>query len=497
VIEPALGRLLNHALHTGLTAAEDVAYARNRVLEVLRIEDYDLVAESRDDPGGPLVGTPGNIDDLLRPLLEDAVVRGLITPDTVTQRDLWDSAVMGCFVQRPSAIARHFWDTYAVEPAAATGWYHQQAVASNYIRASRTDQNVSWRQPTAYGEMDLTINVSKPEKDPRDIIAAAREQAAGYPQCLLCRENEGYAGRADHPARQNLRLIPMDLLRERWYLQYSPYRYYNEHCIVLSDEHRPMRIDRHTFERLAAFTGMFPHYLIGSNADLPIVGGSILSHDHFQGGRFEFAMDRARRLRTEERGDLEISILHWPLAVIRLSGPDDAVIGMATDILVAWREHSDPDFNIQAFTDEVPHNTITPIARRTEGRLRLDLVLRNNRTTPAHPDGLFHPHAQIHPIKKENIGLIEVMGLAVLPGRLEHEFEAVAHALSEGGDLSGDLAGHGPMLEELRSEGGPDADPLTLTRHAAGAYFVRGLEHCGVFGDDPVTGIGRFLEMLH
>ncbi len=441
-------------------------------------------------------GPPRDIDDLLRPLLDDAAARGLITPDTVTQRDLWDSAIMGCFVQRPSSVARHFWDAYAGGPAAATDWYHQQAVASNYIRVSRTDRNTSWRQPTVYGEMDMTINVSKPEKDPRDIIAEAREHAAGYPQCLLCRQNEGYAGRADHPARQNLRLIPMDLVGERWYLQYSPYRYYNEHCIVLSDEHRPMCIDRSTFERLAAFTAMFPHYLIGSNADLPIVGGSILSHDHFQGGRFEFPMDRARRLWTQERGDLEMSILHWPLAVIRLSGSDEVVVGLATDILAAWREYSDPDFGIQAVSHGVPHNTITPIARRTDGRLRLDLVLRNNRTTSTHPDGLFHPHAQIHPIKKENIGLIEVMGLAVLPGRLERELEAVAHALSDGGALPPELAGHGAMLEELRSWGGPGVDALTATRHAAGDYFVRGLEHCGVFGGDPVTGIARFLEVV-
>ena len=494
MIEPALGRLLEYALRTGLITSDDEAYARNRVLEVLGIEDYDLIAERRDDLAGPLVGATSDIDHLLRPLLDDAAARGLIAPDTVTQRDLWDSAIMGCFVQRPSSVVRHFWNAYAVEPVEATDWYHQQAVASNYIRVSRTDQNISWRQPTVYGEMDMTINVSKPEKDPRDIIADAREHAAGYPQCLLCRQNEGYAGRADHPARQNLRLIPMELVGERWYLQYSPYRYYNEHCIVLSDEHRPMRIDRSTFKRLAAFTAMFPHYLIGSNADLPIVGGSILSHDHFQGGCFEFPMDRARRLWTQQRGDLQISVLDWPLSVVRLAGPDDPVIGQATEILAAWREYSDPAFGIQAVSHGVPHNTITPIARRTDGHLRLDLVLRNNRTTPAHPDGLFHPHAQIHPIKKENIGLIEVMGLAVLPGRLERELAAVAQALSDGTDLAPEFAGHNAMLEELRSRGRPDGDALTVTRHAAGDYFVRGLEHCGVFAGE--AGIGRFLESV-
>jgi UDPglucose--hexose-1-phosphate uridylyltransferase len=497
MIEPALGRLLAAMRATGLIGPADIAYARNRVLEVLGVFDYDLGAE----PTGavPAVATT-DMDELLRPLLDDAARRGLIEPDTRTQRDLWDTAIMGCFVDSPSVVVRRFWDQYSHDPVAATDSFHQQAVASNYIRASRTDRNITWRQPTRYGVMDMTINVSKPEKDPRDIIASAAhgESAAAYPRCLLCRENEGYAGRADHSARQNLRLIPMNLAGQQWYLQYSPYRYYNEHCIVLSDEHRPMRVDRGTFERLSEFTSILPHYLVGSNADLPIVGGSILSHDHFQGGRFEFAMDRADQLWSATLRDVQVDVLKWPLSVIRLTGHDAPVIDYATDILAAWREYSDPDFALHAYSAGTAHNTITPIARRIGDQLRLDLVLRNNRTTDEHPEGLFHPHSEIHPVKKENIGLIEVMGLAVLPGRLETELEAVAGSLLDGTDLDERYVAHQPMVDQLRAEG-PVHDlrhAVQQTRLAAGELFVRGLEHCGVFAVDPVAGCRRFLETV-
>lgn len=496
MIERDLGRLLDHVRTTGLISAADTAFARNRVLEVLRLDDYDVSAE-RVEQGGPVLPSVTDIDDLLRPLLDDAARRGLIDPDTPTQRDLWDTAIMGAFVSRPSVIVGRFWDAYATDPVAATDWFHDNAVASNYIRTSRTDRNQTWAQPTEYGVMDMTINVSKPEKDPRDITAAAtRAHTVDYPQCLLCRENEGYAGRADHPARQNLRLIPMDLVKQRWYLQYSPYRYYNEHCIVLSDEHRPMRIDESTFERLAAFTGMFPQYVIGSNADLPIVGGSILSHDHFQGGCFEFAMDRADSLWSDTRDGVRVDVLKWPLSVIRLIGSDPSVIAYATRILRAWRDYSDEEHEIFAYTDRTPHNTITPIARRIDGQLRLDLVLRNNRTSEEHPDGIFHPHVDIHPVKKENIGLIEVMGLAVLPGRLEMELQVVADALLSGRALDAQFGMHRGMLGALRAAG-PARDPgeaLQRTRTAAAAMFVRGLEHCRVFGADPVSGCRRFLD---
>lgn len=490
MIEPAVAALVRYALSAGLIEPEDAGYARNRVLEVLRVVDYDLAAE-------PAGGSPvDDVDDLLRPLLDDAARRGLIAPDTTTQRDLWDTAIMGCFVAPPSQIGARFWAQYDQDPVLATDEYHRRSVASNYIRVGRTDRNVTWQQDTRYGVLDMTINVSKPEKDPRDIAAAARAPGSGYPACLLCRENEGYAGRADHPARQNLRLISLDLVNEPWYLQYSPYRYYNEHCIVLSQEHRPMRIDALTFQRLARFTQMFPHYLIGSNADLPIVGGSILAHDHFQGGRFEFAMDRAGSLWSARRDGVDLEVLNWPLATLRVRGEDRQVLEFCDRVLEAWRAYSDEQSGVLAHTGGVPHNTITPIARRVDGRLRVDLVLRNNRTSDEHPDGVFHPHAEIHPVKRENIGLIEVMGLAVLPGRLERELESVAQCLYTGEPLPEAVAVHEPMLAQMRADGtAADLEQARVrARSAAGEFFVRGLEHCGVFGPDPVAGCLRFLE---
>lgn len=499
MIGPSLGVLLAYGIGTGLITAEDVPYVRNRVLEVLRIDEYDPAAESDGRSVGPILGPVGSIDGLLRPLLDDGARRGLISPNTTSQRDLWETAIMGCFVARPSVITKRFWDDYGRSPLAATDAFHQQCVASNYIRVGRTDRNITWRQPTEYGVMDMTINVSKPEKDPRDIAAAALLAPTGrYPLCLLCRENEGNAGRFDQPARQNLRLIPLDLVKERWYLQYSPYRYYEEHCIVLSEEHRPMHISRETFARLAAFTAAFPHYMVGSNADLPIVGGSILSHDHFQGGRFEFAMERAESAWTTSLHDVEVSVLHWPLSVLRVTGSDEAVIAFCDRVLRAWRGYSDEGYDVLASTDDLAHNTITPIARRVDGRLRIDLVLRNNRTSRAHPEGIFHPHAEIHAVKKENIGLIEVMGLAVLPGRLQTELEAVAWALLDGTPLDEHAAAHEAMLEQLRADSpaGDFSQTLERARFTAGAAFVRGLQHCGVFGAESVAGCRRFLESV-
>lgn len=487
MIEHDLGALLAYAVAQGLIAEQDVPYARNRVLEVLRVSDYDVSAETGDGSG--------EIDQLLAPLLDDAARRGLIAPDTTNQRDLWDTAIMGCFVPEPMAVQRRFWADYEVDPRRATDIFHQQAVASNYIRVGRTDRNISWQQPTRYGVMDMTINVSKPEKDPRDIAAAAGAASSGYPQCLLCRENEGYAGRADHPARQNLRLIGMDLADEQWYLQYSPYRYYNEHCIVLSDDHRPMVISAQTFARLADFTEQLPHYLVGSNADLPIVGGSILSHDHFQGGRYEFPFDRAGSLWETSIGSVGVQVLDWPLAVLRLTGPAQEVVLLSDRLLNMWREYSDLERGVLAFSGDVPHNTITPIARRQGEQLRMDLVLRNNRTSEEHPDGIYHPHAEIHPVKRENIGLIEVMGLAVLPGRLEQELDQLARLLVTGDELPSELAAHAPMLAEMRAAGpAPDLEQARQRAlSAAGDYFVRGLQHCGVFGDDNVGGCRDFL----
>ena len=490
MIEGPLGDLLAYAQRCGLIHPADTVYARNRVLEVLRIPDYDLRHEG--------TGSEAAIDDLLRPLLDDAASRGLIDPDTATQRDLWDTAIMGCLVDRPSALQDRFWQDYRTGPRAATDALHAAAVASNYIRTARTDRNVTWTYPSEYGLLDMTINLSKPEKDPRDIAAAATGSAAGYPTCLPCREHAGSAGRADHPARQNPRLIELELTREPWFLQYSPYRYYPEHCIVLSQEHRPMVINPATFRRLAQFTAILPHYLAGSNADLPIVGGSILSHDHYQGGPYEFPMDRAATLWSTTRQGVDVSVLRWPLTVVRLFGDDERVLDVADRVLTGWRSYSDPDRGVLAATGQTPHNTITPIARRVEGRLRLDLVLRNNRTSPDHPDGIFHPHAEIHPIKRENIGLIEVMGLAVLPDRLHTELRMVADALMSGGALPDVASAHEPMLDGLRDADPPAdlAEAYSRARSAASAYFVQGLEHCSVFGRDVVGGCQDFLAGL-
>lgn len=496
MIEPAVGNLVDYGVKRGLIAEEDRAYVRNRIIEVLRVEHYDLAAETSDCGDSP-------VDELLAPLLDYGVATGLVEPDTVTQRDLCDTAIMGAFVMHPSVIAERFWALHRQSPEAATEYFHNQSVASNYVRTGRTERDISWKQDTPYGRVGITINLSKPEKDPRDIAKAARTTRTSdhqpYPANLLTRDNEGYPGRTDHPARQNLRLIPMELGGERWFLQYSPYEYYNEHAIVLSEVARPMKIDGAAFERLADFVELIPHYFVGSNADLPIVGGSILSHDHFQGGAYEFALDRAHVDASWQVGGVSVEVLRWPLTVIRLRGPRAAVLHRATELLAAWREYSDPDHAVFAYSGDTPHNTITPIARLVGGELQLTLCLRNNRTSPDHPDGIFHPHAQIHPIKRENIGLIEAMGLAILPGRLSTELNEVALALVNGSELSEDLSPHQPMLDGLRAR---HTEPLTMeeaiaiVRLDAGAFFVRGLEHCGVFGGDSVAGCCRFLATL-
>lgn len=496
MIESAIGNLVDYGVRTGLIDDLDRTYVRNRIIEVLRLDDYDLARETSEGADTP-------VDELLAPLLDDGVARGLIEPDTITQRDLWDTAIMGAFVLHPSVIVSRFWALHADEPAAATDYFHTISAASNYIRIPRTEKNITWQQQTRYGLLDITINVSKPEKDPRDIAKAARAAKAldhqRYPANLLVRDNEGYPGRTDHPARQNLRLIPMQLGGEPWLLQYSPYRYYNEHAIALSEQVKPMKLDDATFRRLADFVELFPHYFMGSNADLPIVGGSILTHDHFQGGAYEFALDRASIDAAWDLDGLSVEVVHWPLTVIRLRGARAEVLDRATEMLSAWREYSDESRGVLASTGDTPHNTITPIARRVGSHLQMDMTLRNNRTSPQHPDGVFHPHVEIHPIKRENIGLIEVMGLAVLPGRLAVELNEMALALANGTELPDDLSPHQAMLDELRHEHPHPlmlSEALDVVREKAGEYFVRGLEHCGVFGSDTVAGCTRFLTSL-
>ena len=427
---------------------------------------------------------------------------GRIEDDT-TSRDLFDTELMGRLTPRPSQVIRAFRTRYEESPEAATDWYYQFSQDTDYILRYRIAKDVKWVAPTPYGDLDITINLSKPEKDPRAIAAAKTAPQGGYPKCQLCRENEGYAGRMNHPARQNHRIIPITIDGKDWFFQYSPYVYYNEHCIVFNGQHVPMKIDRSAFRKLLDFVKQFPHYFVGSNADLPIVGGSILSHDHFQGGRYTFAMEKApveKEVSFPGFEDVECGIVKWPMSVIRLrSADDDRLVDLAEKILTTWRGYTDEAAFIFAETDGEPHNTITPIARMRDGKFELDLVLRNNLTTEEYPLGVYHPHQELHHIKKENIGLIEVMGLAVLPSRLKGELADLADALAEGRDIRSDeaLEKHADWAEELQTR-------YTFTRENAmgilqkevGVVFAQVLEHAGVY---KCTDEGReaFLRFIH
>ena len=420
----AIGALVDYAVTHGLAEDADRHYLVNALLEKLGLDDYDPVGDV------PFEG----LDDILDTLVDYAAEQGLLKSESITGRDLFDTALMGAVTPRPSDVIETFRSLYGESPEKATDWFYQFSQDTNYIRATRVAKDIRWSVPSEFGDIDISINLSKPEKDPRDIAAAKTAKQSAYPKCQLCLENEGYAGRMNHPARQNHRIIPVTINESHWGFQYSPYVYYNEHCIVLNGEHVPMKIDRAAFRKLFDFVGQFPHYFLGSNADLPIVGGSILSHDHFQGGRYEFAMAKAPYESTftvPGYEDVEAGIVHWPLSVIRLRGEDDArIIDLADHILKAWRGYTDEAAFIFAETDGEPHNTITPIARKRDGKFELDLALRNNITTDECPLGVYHPHAEYHHIKKENIGLIEVMGLAILPARLKTEMALLAECLT-------------------------------------------------------------------
>ena len=483
MVSEAVASLVHYALERGLIGAEDRAWAVNSLLEVLKLDEY------RE----PETRLPADIDlaAVLDELTEDAARRGVIPADSVTYRDLLDSSLMGRLTPPPREVVANFHSLYSYSPEEATGWYYQFSQDTNYIRRDRIARDVQWKTATPYGELDITINLSKPEKDPKAIAAAGRAAPSGYPKCQLCAENEGYAGRIDHPARQNHRIIPLTIAGKPWYFQYSPYVYYNEHCIVLNSEHVPMKIDRACFDKLLSFVEQFPHYFVGSNADLPIVGGSILSHDHFQGGRYTFAMARApveTVLRFSGFEDVEAGIVKWPMSVIRLRCRDSGrLAALAERILNVWRGYTDERVTVLAETEGVPHNTVTPIARRRDGAYELDLVLRNNLTTEEHPLGLYHPHAELHHIKKENIGLIEVMGLAVLPARLKTELAAVGEALADGGDLTADplTASHAAWAEEIASRRPVTRENASeVLRDETGKVFAAVLEHAGVFKRD-------------
>jgi len=429
-VDLCISELIAYAKKCGLIEKSDEAYATAAVIKLMGLSDFSAESISEIRP----------LNEILDELCDHALASGALSDGGIVSRDLFDTALMGIFVDRPSSVISKFYKLYESSPEAATDYFYKLCRDSNYIRCDRVSRDLKWTCPSEFGEIDVTVNLSKPEKDPKAIAAAKLLKPSGYPKCLLCHENEGYAGNLSKPARQNLRQIPFDMAGKRWYLQYSPYVYYNEHCIALSECHEPMSINRQSFEKLLSFVTDFPHYFIGSNADLPIVGGSILSHDHMQGGRYCFPMERAkaeRALSFSGFEDIEAELVNWPLTVIRLrSQSRGRLVELADKILTAWRGYTDGDAFIFAKTENEPHNTVTPIARRKGELYELDLTLRNNITTEEHPLGVFHPHKEHHNIKKENIGLIEVMGLAVLPSRLKAEIELMKGAILKGEDFS-------------------------------------------------------------
>ncbi len=497
MVDTAIKALVHYGIEKGLISQLDATYAVNRILDVLRRDEYS-------DDGAAPAQMP--LASILQILLDDAQQRNLLASDSIAGRDLFDTKLMGCLTPPPHQVIERFFQLYRDDPKKATDDYYRFSQDTDYIRRYRMTKDLRWTTDTNYGVLDITVNLAKPEKDPRDIIKAGAAIASGYPKCLLCRENEGYAGRLNHPARQNHRIIPLTLDNQAWFLQYSPYVYYNEHCIVLNSEHVPMKINRSTFVKLLAFVEQFPHYFLGSNADLPIVGGSILSHDHFQGGNYQFAMAKApieERFTIDDYNDVEAGSIHWPMYTLRLrSEKKERLIDLADKILAHWREYSDEEAFIFAHTDGVPHNTITPIARMADGRFELDLVLRNNITTEEHPMGVYHPHAELHNIKKENIGLIEVMGLAVLPARLKIELNHLAQAILSGEAIRRDerIALHADWVERFlpRYASIDENNVQAILQQEVGRTFMAVLEDAGVFKrtDTGKAAARRFVESL-
>ena len=491
-MKAALDALIRYGLDKGLIHPGDETYVFNRLLEILRLDEAEESGTA----------APESLADILTVLTDDAVRRGLVD-DNITARDLFDTALMGALTPWPHEVRERFAALYADSPRAATDWYYQFSCDTNYIRRDRIAKDLKWVYESDYGPLDITINLSKPEKDPRAIAAARLAPQAGYPKCLLCSENEGYAGRMNHPARQNHRIIPLTIADSPWFWQYSPYVYYNEHCIVFNSCHTPMKVDKAAFRKLFDFITLFPHYFVGSNADLPIVGGSILSHDHFQGGHYEFAMAKApveQELCFAGYDDVQAGIVKWPMSVIRLTGEDrERIVELADKILGCWRGYTDEAAVIFAETDGAPHNTITPIARRRSSAYQLDLVLRNNLTTDEYPLGLYHPHQELHHIKKENIGLIEVMGLAVLPSRLKTELASLREAMLEGRDLRSDpaLATHADWAEEiLRRREFTAENAEKVLQEEVGRVFMLVLEHAGVYKRNE-AGRAAFLRFVN
>ena len=500
MIQRNIRQLVQYGLQTGLITEADKIYTTNRLLELFRLDELEECSEE-------VSMSVEELEKVLAQMMDYAYAQGIMTENSIVYRDLFDTKIMSMLVPRPSEVISEFETRYERSPMEATDYFYKLSQDTDYIRRYRIKKDQKWIAATKYGDLDITINLSKPEKDPKAIAAAKTAKQSGYPKCLLCMENEGYAGRVNHPARQNHRVIPVVINGSRWGFQYSPYVYYNEHCIVFNSQHIPMKIEHDTFCKLFDFVKQFPHYFVGSNADLPIVGGSILSHDHFQGGHYEFAMARAQVERTfKVKGfeDVEAGIVNWPMSVIRISAADSGrLVALADVILSAWRGYSDEAAFIFAETDGEPHNTITPIARKRGEKFELDLVLRNNITTEEHPLGVYHPHANLHHIKKENIGLIEVMGLAVLPARLKDEMEKLAEAILSGADLRKDelLEKHADWVEEFLPRY-PQINKDTvmdIIHKEIGNVFMQVLEDSGVYkrNEEGQAAFDRFIESLN
>lgn len=501
MIYGAIKGLVQYGLDTGLITDEDAVYARNQILDVLKMDEYE---EPEGEAGQE------ELEQILKELLDYAHETGVMPEDSVVYRDLLDTKLMNCLMPRPSEVIREFWSRYEKSPEEATDYYYKLSQDSDYIRRYRICRDMKWTTETKYGTLDITVNLSKPEKDPKAIAAAKLAKQSGYPKCQLCMENVGYAGRANHPARNNHRIIPITINDSQWGFQYSPYVYYNEHCIVFNGQHVPMKIEKAAFKKLFDFIKQFPHYFLGSNADLPIVGGSILSHDHFQGGHYTFAMAKAgieKHFSMEGFEDVEAGIVFWPMSVLRLRGKDcDRLIELGDIVLGAWRAYTDEAAFVYAETEGEPHNTITPIARKVGDTYELDLVLRNNITTEEFPLGVYHPHQELHHIKKENIGLIEVMGLAVLPSRLKTELAGLGEYLVEGKDIRSNetLEKHADWVEEFLPKYEEKGIKITaenvqsILQEEVGHVFARVLEDAGVYKCDEAgrEAFGRFLKSV-
>ena len=510
MIQERILELVKYGLTTGLVDHADEVYTVNRLLEVLGVDDIE--DETFEKVEAQPAWTQEEAEEKLEGILEDMMTyaydNGIMKENSIVYKDLFDTKIMGCLVARPSEIRAKFKDLYENESAlAATDYFYKLSCDSNYIRRQRIKKDQKWTTDTEFGTLDITINLSKPEKDPKAIPAAKNAKQSAYPKCQLCAENEGYAGRVNHPARQNHRIIPVTINNSDWFFQYSPYVYYNEHCIVFNSQHTPMKIERATFGKLLDFVTQFPHYFVGSNADLPIVGGSILTHDHFQGGHYTFAMAKApieKELKFKGFEDVKAGIVKWPMSVIRISSSDkEKLIELADKILIAWRGYTDEDAYIYAETDGEPHNTITPIARRRGDDYELDLVLRNNITTEEHPLGVYHPHAHLHHIKKENIGLIEVMGLAVLPARLKDEMAELSDAILTGKDLRSTetLASHADWVEGFlpKYDSITEENVMDIIHEEIGLVFSEVLKCAGVYKCDEEgrNAFTRFVDYVN